>query len=244
MVRLGDAVTHVGSGVTPRGGKSVYATSGVTFLRSQNVHFDGLRLLEVVNITPETHASMSRSSVCPGDVLLNITGASIGRCTVVPNDLGPANVNQHVCIIRTSDAFNQHFVSKWLSTSRSQREINDIQTGQSRQGLNYQQIRQLTIIRPPRTEQDYIATILAGVDEALKQAETETNFLTSLKASTADALLTGRVEDSPNTGVEVKCLTFTYALRKNRADRNRSSWISVDKIWNSGSLNHTAQGVH
>ena len=49
VVRLGDAVTHVGSGVTPRGGKSVYATSGVTFLRSQNVHFDGLRLLEVVN---------------------------------------------------------------------------------------------------------------------------------------------------------------------------------------------------
>ena len=193
VVRLGDAVTHVGSGVTPRGGKSVYATSGVTFLRSQNVHFDGLRLLEVVNITPETHASMSRSSVCPGDVLLNITGASIGRCTVVPHDLGPANVNQHVCIIRTSDGFNQHFVSKWLSTSRSQREIDDIQTGQSRQGLNYQQIRQLTIVRPPRTEQDYIATMLDGVDKALKQTETETNSLTALKTSTADALLTGQV---------------------------------------------------
>ena len=52
VVRLGDGVVHVGSGVTPRGGKSVYTPSGITFLRSQNVHFDGLRLEDVVRIPP------------------------------------------------------------------------------------------------------------------------------------------------------------------------------------------------
>ena len=50
VVRLGDGVTHVGSGVTPRGGKSAYAGTGVMFLRSQNVHFDGLRLEDVAYI--------------------------------------------------------------------------------------------------------------------------------------------------------------------------------------------------
>ena len=193
VVRLGDGVTHVGSGVTPRGGKSAYTASGITFLRSQNVHFDGLRLEDVVYIPSETDNAMVRSRVQPDDVLLNITGASIGRCTVAPGGLGPANVNQHVCIIRTSEAFNERFVAKWLSTPRSQREIDDVQTGQSRQGLNYQQVRQLTIARPSRAEQDYIAAALDGVDDAIEQVRRERNGLQLLKASAADVLLSGRV---------------------------------------------------
>ena len=193
VVRLGDGVTHVGSGVTPRGGKSAYTASGITFLRSQNVHFDGLRLEDVVYIPSETDNAMVRSRIQPDDVLLNITGASIGRCTVAPGGLGPANVNQHVCIIRTSEAFNERFVAKWLSTPRSQREIDDVQTGQSRQGLNYQQVRQLTIASPSRAEQDYIAAALDGVDDAIEQVRRERNGLQLLKASAADALLSGRV---------------------------------------------------
>ena len=193
VVRLGEGVTHVGSGVTPRGGKSVYTASGIPFLRSQNVHFDDLSLEDVVYIPSEVDDSMHRSRVQPGDVLLNITGASIGRCTIAPIDLGPANVNQHVCIIRTTEGFNSRFLWKWLSTPRSQREIDEIQTGQSRQGLNYQQVRQLTIARPPRTEQDSIVEMLSGLDATLEAVRQERHGQQSLKASAADTLLTGRV---------------------------------------------------
>ena len=193
VVRLGKHVTHVGSGVTPRGGKSVYTESGITFLRSQNVHFDGLRLDDVVHIPREIDDSMQRSRVKPKDVLLNITGASIGRCTTAPVDIGPANVNQHVCIIRTTEALNPGFLSKWLSTPRSQKEIDDIQTGQSRQGLNYQQVRQLTTVLPHRDEQDAVVQILDGVDATIDMARNERDELRLLKDSTADGLLAGRV---------------------------------------------------
>ena len=193
VVRLGEDTTHVGSGVTPKGGKSAYTVSGITFLRSQNVHFDGLRLEDVVYIPPEIDEAMRRSRVRADDVLLNITGASIGRCAIAPVDLGPANVNQHVCIIRTTEGFNPRFVWKWLGTPRSQREIDEIQTGQSRQGLNYQQVRQLTIARPSRAEQDAIIEILSGVDVTLSEARRERAGLVSLKASASDALLTGQV---------------------------------------------------
>ena len=193
VVRLGEDTTHVGSGVTPKGGKSAYTVSGITFLRSQNVHFDGLRLEDVVYIPPEIDDAMRRSRVRADDVLLNITGASIGRCAIAPVDLGPANVNQHVCIIRTTEGFNPRFVWKWLGTPRSQREIDEIQTGQSRQGLNYQQVRQLTIARPSRAEQDAIIEILSGVDVTLSEARRERVGLVSLKASASDALLTGQV---------------------------------------------------
>ena len=193
VVRLGEETTHVGSGVTPRGGKSAYTSSGITFLRSQNVYFEGLELDDAVFIPTEIDDVMRRSRVQPNDVLLNITGASIGRCTVVPADLGPANVNQHVCIVRTTEKLNPRFVWKWLSTPRSQQEIDDIQTGQSRQGLNYQQVRQLTIACPYRTEQDAIVEILGGVDAALTQVRHEQHGFKVLKDSIADALLTGRV---------------------------------------------------
>ena len=193
VMRLGECVTHVGSGVTPRGGKSVYTTTGITFLRSQNVHFDGLRLDDVVCIPQEIDDAMRRSRVKPDDVLLNITGASIGRCTTPPVDMGPANVNQHVCIIRTTEALNPRFLSKWLSTPRSQKEIDDIQTGQSRQGLNYQQVRQLSMVLPPRDEQDSVVQILGGVDATIDMARNERDGLRLLKDSTADGLLAGRV---------------------------------------------------
>ena len=193
VVRLGEYVTHVGSGVTPRGGKSVYTGSGITFLRSQNVHFDGLRLDVVVYIPQEIDDAMQRSRVEPDDVLLNITGASIGRCTTAPVDIGPANVNQHVCIIRTTEALNPRFLSKWLSTPRSQKEIDDIQTGQSRQGLNYQQVRQLTTVLPPRDEQDSVVRALGGMDSTLDTARRERDGLRLLKDTIADGLLTGHV---------------------------------------------------
>ena len=191
--RLGEDTTYVGSGVTPRGGKAAYTTSGIPFLRSQNVHFDGLRLEGVVYIPSGIDDSMRRSRVQRDDVLLNITGASIGRCTIAPIELGPANVNQHVCIIRTTERFNPRFVWKWLCTPRSQRDIDDLQTGQSRQGLNYQQVRQLTMARPSRAEQDSMVEILIAVDLTLGRTRTELGRLLLLKESTADALLTGRI---------------------------------------------------
>lgn len=82
--RVKDVAAKITSGVTPEGGSAGYLDSGIPLLRSQNVHFDGLRLDDVAYISAETHATMSGSQVQPGDVLLNITGASIGRCTFVP----------------------------------------------------------------------------------------------------------------------------------------------------------------
>ena len=70
----------MGSGVTPKGGSENYPDEGIKFIRSQNVHFEGLRLDDVVFISEVTYSEMQNSKVEKLDVLLNITGASIGRC--------------------------------------------------------------------------------------------------------------------------------------------------------------------
>ena len=113
--RIKDHVWKIGSGITPSGGAASYLDTGIPLLRSQNVHFDGLRLDDVAYIAEETHEEMSGTKLRPRDVLLNITGASIGRCALVPDGFGEGNVNQHVCIIRPAAKLNYKFLTCCLS---------------------------------------------------------------------------------------------------------------------------------
>lgn len=144
--RVKDVIVKIGSGVTPEGGASSYLDDGVPLLRSQNVHFDGLRLDDVAYISAETHAEMRSSQLQPRDVLLNITGASIGRCTFVPEGFGEGNVNQHVCIVRPGPHVDYRFLAAFLSSPLGQDQILSTFTGASRQGLSH---KDLGLIRIP-----------------------------------------------------------------------------------------------
>lgn len=158
--RLKFQVNKVGSGVTPSGGAESYEREGIPLLRSQNVHFDGLQLDDVVFISPETHDSMANSKVRPNDVLLNITGASIGRCCVVPAELGEANVNQHVAIVRSDSSIESRFLAYLLSADPGQEQIVLSQTGSGREGLTFEAIRNFSVPLPSLHEQQQIAAFL------------------------------------------------------------------------------------
>ena len=169
--RLGQLATKFGSGVTPRGGATVYQEAGIPILRSQNVHFDGLRLSDVARISPNLHQELSSSHVRPRDVLLNITGASIGRVCSVPEDFAEANVNQHVCIIRPNqDHLVSRFLVAFLSTPGAQSEIRVEQTGASREGLTLQSIRDFRIPLPPVPEQQNIISDIDKTTDKVYQA--------------------------------------------------------------------------
>ena len=143
----------IGSGITPKGGREVYVSKGIPFIRSQNVYPDGLRLEDIVFVTEKMHKEMKRTHVSPNDVLLNITGASIGRCTCVPEKFFEANVNQHVCIIRVVSEFLPQYLSIFLTSPIGQKQIFDSQGGVTRQGLNYSQLRAIILPLPPLAEQ-------------------------------------------------------------------------------------------
>src|SRR5438105_4960584 len=111
QVRLGDHVTKIGSGLTPLGGHAAYKLSGIPLIRSQNVLMNQFSREGLAYISYEQDAEMDGSRVQAGDVLLNITGASIGRVCLVPAEVCPANVNQHVCIIRTNGSIIPDFLA-------------------------------------------------------------------------------------------------------------------------------------
>ena len=134
----------IGSGVTPKGGGEVYSEEGIPFLRSQNIHFDGLHLKEVVYISEEIDNSMSGSRIRQNDVLYNITGGSIGRCCLVETD-DRMNVNQHVCIVRPSQQIDPYYLLSILSSEFGQRQLRSNLTGSGREGLNFKNLGNFVI---------------------------------------------------------------------------------------------------
>jgi type I restriction enzyme, S subunit len=164
-VRLRELLTKIGAGSTPLGGRDVYTTTGVKFLRSQNVWNHGLALDDVACIPPIVHEKMSGTKVLAGDLLFNITGASIGRCALVPDNFDEGNVSQHVTIIRPALPSIRQFLHLVLISDRVQQTVMDVQVGVSREGLSIAKLGEFVIPLPPVAEQH---RIVARVEELMK----------------------------------------------------------------------------
>lgn len=161
---IGAVCSKTGSGSTPRGGREVYRSSGVPFLRSQNVHESGPTLEGVAFIERAVHERMTGTAVRPGDLLLNITGGSIGRCAVVPAGFPESNVSQHVAILRPQDPSVGPFLHIAIRSPYFQELIVGAQTGAGRGGLPKNRMDALSVPLPPRDEQ---RRIVAKVDELM-----------------------------------------------------------------------------
>ena len=154
--RLSELCSKTGSGSTPKGGKAAYPSEGIKFLRSQNVYDGGLRYDGIVHIHEETHEKMKGTKVQAADLLLNITGGSIGRCCVVPKDFDTGNINQHVAIIRSIDSTTGYFLHKVVCSPYFQNMIIEVQTGAGREGLPKNKMDNIIIGLPPLKEQEAI----------------------------------------------------------------------------------------
>ena len=175
--RLEEVTTKIGSGKTPSGGSALYLKSGIPLLRSQNITNNNVDLSDVAYISEATNKTMANSRVQKRDVLLNITGASIGRSAVYEyTDL--ANVNQHVCIIRPDEGVNEQFIQLNLASENGQRQIKNNQAGGGREGINFQKLAGITFAYPCKTEQIAIGNFFSNFE---KQITAQTEKIETLK---------------------------------------------------------------
>lgn len=176
-VALGELASKIGSGVTPSGGSRAYLPAGTPLIRSQNVLMNAFSGDGLVFISDEQNQKMKGSRVYEGDVLLNITGASIGRVCVVPSEVCPANVNQHVCIIRSLKSLDADYLAFFISSPEIQSFIFQSQAGGTRQALTKDIIENFEIPLPPLAEQKRIAAQLkaqlAEVEKARQGLEAQ-----------------------------------------------------------------------
>lgn len=192
-------VSYIGSGKTPKGGSEVYVQEGIMILRSQNVHDKGLRLDDVAYITDEADSAQAASRVLAGDVLLNITGASIGRTSIVPTPFPQANVNQHVCILRpVRDLVTSEYLHLLLCSRQAKDQISSLENGTSREGLNFTQVGGLLFAFPPVQEQVAIVLTLASKVEAIdRQSEKVLSVIERLveyRSSVITNAVTGKID--------------------------------------------------
>ncbi|ELH5149830.1 restriction endonuclease subunit S [Vibrio cholerae] len=170
--RLGNLTQKLGSGSTPRGGQSAYISGGIPFLRSQNVWNDGLKMDDIAFIKQETHDKMENTKVFPDDILLNITGASLGRSTIFPAELVEANVSQHVTIIRLVNSEMNEFVHLGILSPMIQKLVWGRQVGMAIEGLSKKVLEQFEFPVPPLKEQKKIVSKVAQLNvicDQLKQ---------------------------------------------------------------------------
>ena len=192
---INDIAERLRSGVTPRGGSNVYQKEGVMLIRSQNVYSYGFKNDDVAFISKEINDRMKGSELRTYDVLLNITGASIGRSTFVPKAFPKANVNQHVCSIRLeNDSLEMAiYLSTFLNSIYGQNQIMANNAGSNREGINYTQIREIKI--PYFNDDREFVQFKRLINKSTKRIQTEEiklHKLQSIKTALMQDLLSGK----------------------------------------------------
>jgi type I restriction enzyme, S subunit len=191
--------TKITSGSTPLGGSETYLDEGIPLLRSQNVHFKGLSLDNVAYISDEVHNQMKRSQLQERDILINITGASIGRVAYVPIGFENGNVNQHVCIIRINHKIAYYkYLSLFLFINYGQDQVFINQVGTSREGLSFEDLNNFIIVFPNFDEQQqiskYLDEKLIHFDNTIEKTKQSITKLKEAKEALFSQAVTGKIE--------------------------------------------------
>lgn len=160
-VRLGDISAKISSGNTPAGGNksNVYVEKGYSFFREQNIYNDGIHEEGLVYITEELLKTRVNSTVLPMDILLNITGGSIGRCALITDDFTKGSINQHILIIRMIDPRLRFYIHTCICSPFIQKYIKGNTVG-DKDGFSAGRWKNMLIPLPPLEEQRRIVSKL------------------------------------------------------------------------------------
>ena len=149
MGTLGDICTKIGSGSTPKGGKDCYMDSGISLIRSMNVFDFNFSYDELAHISDRQAKQLEGVTVNKKDILFNITGASVARCCMVPDDILPARVNQHVMIIRPKENYMPYYLLCTLCSDEAKQSLLGLsQSGSTREAITKAEIETFHIVVP------------------------------------------------------------------------------------------------
>ncbi|WP_312202370.1 restriction endonuclease subunit S [Anaerospora hongkongensis] len=165
---LGSIALKIGSGATPKGGKESYKTTGISLIRSMNVHNGAFKYDQLAHLDDEQASKLDNVEVKVEDVLINITGASVARSCIVPVDVLPARVNQHVSIVRISNEIaNCYYINNVFISNSYQKNLLSIGSagGATREAITKNQLQELAIPLPPLTLQNQFAEIVTKIEE-------------------------------------------------------------------------------
>jgi type I restriction enzyme, S subunit len=143
-----------------RGWSQYQASQGDVFIRSQDIKLDKLVFDDKAFVVLPEQVEGKRTLVQPGDLLITITGANVGKCAKVPVLKEIAYVSQHIALVRVRDTRHTPFLHYWITNTFGGRKYLAKYIYGDKPGLNLSQVGSIPIPLPPQDAQDRIVAIL------------------------------------------------------------------------------------
>lgn len=177
--------TKIGSGATPKGGSESYKEEGTSLIRSLNIHNNEFKFKDLAYIDDDQADSLNNVIVQENDVLLNITGASVARCCIVPTEVLPARVNQHVCILRHGNLIDAKYLNRLLTNDNYQQLLQRLAKSKAatREALPKSIVDKLPIPLPPLPLQRLFAQRIEQIEREISEVQKSIQDLETLLAS-------------------------------------------------------------
>ena len=239
-VTVKEVCSKIGSGSTPRG--SNYSKEGIPFFRSQNIYNHGIVYEDIKYISPDIHNKMRNTEVRPNDLLLNITGGSLGRCAVVPSNFKIGNVSQHVCIMRPVLILPQYLHAFCLSFFFTQTMV---VSGSGREGLPKYSLENMLLPLPPQTEQQRIIIEIERwfklIDDLESNKEDLKDYIKQVKSKVLSLAISGKlVPQDPNDEPAIELLK---RINPNFKPCDTSHYENLPQGWTVVQLSDIAKTV-
>jgi type I restriction enzyme S subunit len=200
--RLKEITSKIGSGATPKGGQESYKSEGISLVRSMNVHDWEFRDKNLAFIDEKQAKELNGVTLQEGDVLLNITGASVARSCLFPKEFLPARVNQHVSIIRCKkDIVDSKFLNLLLTSKIYKDQLLFTgEQGATRQAITKAQIEAFHVSIPLLSEQQSIVHKLDALRAETQRLEVvykkKIQDLEELRKSVLEKAFRGELSES------------------------------------------------
>ena len=182
-VLLQKICSKIGSGATPKGGKTAYISEGISLIRSTNVFDFNFEYDELAHINQSQADALANVIVKPNDILFNITGVSVARCCMVPDNVLPARVNQHVMIIRPikGETMSYYIMFTLCSADNKAKLLGIGQSGSTREAINKQELESFEIPLPDDATLSQFGTAAKSIYEHIHVNVNETRALDEVK---------------------------------------------------------------
>lgn len=189
-----EITTKITKGQSPKWQGFEYQNEGILFVTSENIQDGYIDITHPKYLPLEFNKKIKNSQLAKGDVLINIVGASIGRCAVFDLDVKCANTNQAVCVFRPNEDNDSTFLSLYIQDETTQKRLLRTQVETARANLSLSDFRKFKFVVPKKEEQLAIVRKINTISQNICKREQKVRVLERLKKSLMQNLLTGKVK--------------------------------------------------
>ena len=193
IIKGNKITSKITKGQSPKWQGFDYQDEGILFVTSESVQNGYIDIENPKYLPMEFHNKIKNSQLLKGDILINIVGASIGRCTLFNLETQYANTNQAVCVFRANDENNSIFLSYYFQEKMVQKRLLGSQVETARANLSLGDFRKFKFIIPKsQSEQKDIGTKISSTSKIIRSKQSKIESQQRLKKSLMQHLLTGK----------------------------------------------------